>query len=206
MSRILAKAVGHDQKEAAMGIVLSALPGSRRPQSMYLEGYGALFLLNVQFPLVPPAKEDEKAEKQADTTWEKTKQELYGSRTGNMRIWNDRAVEYDQQQVDDLKKDVLDALKNAGNIRAVKPDESITVAVLGNHAGGPGRFVKSATTFTPDGARKTNRFYTVGDRARVGAGRETTLIIRAKKSDVDAFNKGTIESDEFKKRASISAY
>src|ERR1051325_11675602 len=55
MSRILSKAAGREGHEAAMGIVLSALPGSRHPQSIYLEGYGALFLLNVKFPLVPTA-------------------------------------------------------------------------------------------------------------------------------------------------------
>ena len=141
MTRILNKTidreVGREARDLAMGIVLSALPGSRRPQSIYLEGYGALFLANVKFPLVPaPAKEEEKAEKSADTTWEQTKRELYGQKSSNIRVWNvpgsDSGPRYNSEQVENLKKELVEAMKNASNIRDLKPDEVVTIAVMGN--------------------------------------------------------------------------
>jgi hypothetical protein len=209
MSRILTKAVGREGRDAAMGIVLSALPGSRHPQSIYLEGYGALFLLNVKFPLVPPSvKEDEKPEKPTDTTWDETKRELYGQRPGTVRIWNpagaDTTAEYNADQVEDLKKELLDALKNATHLRDLKPEEFVTVAVTGGREGAVTTHVKR-TKKTVGGNVTTADTYASAEN-KPTASHESTLVIRVKKADVDAFAKGDTDLEQFKKRASISAY
>jgi hypothetical protein len=209
MSRILAKAVGREGRDAAMGIVLSALPGSRHPQSLYLDGYGALFLLNVKFPLVPPSvKEDEKTEKPHDTTWDETKRELYGQRPGTIRLWNaqgaDAGVEYNAEQVEDLKKELLQGLKNATHLRDVRPDESVTIAVTGSSEGGGAMRVRRSKKATGGSAIGADGYVTT--EVTHPANRETTLVIRVKKSDVDAFAKGDLDLDQFKKVASISAY
>ena len=224
MSRILNKAVEHELgregKDSAMGIVLSTLPGSRRPESIYLEGYGALFFISVKFPLVPsPAKEEEKAEKQADTTWEQTKREMYGQRNGNVKVWSvpgPEAVEYDAEQVDNLKKELLESLKNGSNIRDVKPDESLTIAVLGNRAssmgGGGGAIVRKKNL--GGNVRRNEAHVGGGGAGMVTAGgdtlrprgRESTMTIRVKKADAEAYAKGSIDFDEFKKRAAVTTY
>lgn len=205
MARILAKTVGREGRDAAMGIVLSALPGSRHPQSIYLDGYGALFLLNVKFPLMPPAvKEDEKPEKPSDTTWDETKRELYGQRPGTIRLWNaqgaETGVEYNAEQVEDLKKELLQGLKNATHLRDVKPDEFVTVAVTGSSEGG------AITRVRRSKKAAAGADANVTTEVTHPVTRETTLIIRVKKSDVDAFAKGDVDFDQFKKSASISAY
>jgi hypothetical protein len=43
-------------------------------------------------------------------------------------------------------------------------------------------------------------------RGMVGAAGESVLTIHAKKSDIDAFAKGKINSDEFRKKASVLIY
>ena len=45
---------------------------------MYLEGYGALFMLNASFPLKSaPSPKEEKVEQPEDTEWERTRRELH---------------------------------------------------------------------------------------------------------------------------------
>jgi hypothetical protein len=216
MSRILTKTVeresGREGHDAAMGIYLLTLPGSRHPQSIYLEGYGVLFLVNVKFPLTPPAtKESEKAEPAPDSTWEKTKQELYGPRVVGGRVWDanpaaETVAEYSAEKVDSLKKDLLEALKSASNIRNVKPDESITIAVAGVRQGTSSARIKRVVRGDSGTVRKGDIFWsTTTDGVRLGNG-ETMLTMRAKKADIDAFAKGTIKEDEFRKRVSMTAY
>jgi hypothetical protein len=70
MARILAKAAtgDGDQPSSAMGInIRNSLFGSgTSPQNLYLEGYGVLFFLNVNYPLIaPPAKSPEPEAKDA---------------------------------------------------------------------------------------------------------------------------------------------
>jgi hypothetical protein len=212
MQRILTKAlereVGREGRDAAMGIVLSALPGSRNPQTLYLEGYGALFFLNVKFPLVaPPTKTEEKAERPTDTTWEETKRELYGARSPKVHIFSapgsDNPPEYNAEQVDGLKKELLEALKNATNIRDVKPDESITVVVVGGRTAGTLR-VKRAVKNLSNNMRRADTF-ALADDSRP-SGRESTLTIRVKKADVDAFAQGNMDFEQFQKRAAVATY
>src|SRR6266542_3854640 len=63
MSRILDKALDQklnvDHRQRAMGIDVFFAPGSSPIRSLYLEGYGALFLLSVNFPLLPPPEKPE---------------------------------------------------------------------------------------------------------------------------------------------------
>jgi len=84
MSRILdktvAKKLDDDRGNRFMGINVLFAPGSGSIRNLYLEGYGALFLLNVNFPLLPPPEKAEptKEKSETDSTWEEAKQELYG--------------------------------------------------------------------------------------------------------------------------------
>jgi len=47
---------------------------------IYLEGYGALFLLQVDVPLAPPLEtKEQEPNEQGDQTWEQTRHELYST-------------------------------------------------------------------------------------------------------------------------------
>ena len=227
MSRILDKAAqksDEDRPPRAMGIDVFFAPGSSSMRSLYLEGYGAVFLLNVNFPLMAPPEKTEKEKERAedDSAWHQAKRELYGPREG----WDEESTHlfkyglaggapgqpYDPQKVADLKRDLLDALKNAANIRNLKADESITVCVFGASSS---RLEKTKATVR----RSTRTRVAVGDDGdsnevavwsgddrHQGQGRGSVMTIRAKKTDVDAFAKGKLDPDDFAKKASVTTY
>ena len=78
MMRILEKAVGAkaDGPPTASGIALFSFSQPSSPRAFYLDGYGAMFVLNVRYPLVAPPKHDE-PDGTNDTTnseWEKARE------------------------------------------------------------------------------------------------------------------------------------
>jgi hypothetical protein len=233
MSRIIHKAIARggsrERQESASGIALSAFASSRRPNTYYLEGYGAVFMVSVKFPLVPPTAKDEKTkeEKAVDTDWEQTKMEIYGPRASS-RAWvfsgspDAPPVEYDADKVERLKNDLTEALKNATNLRNVKPDEYVTIAVLGTESSPPMTMKRiKKVRANRSGADQNN-----GDGAGAGEGggvgvfdktiavapgdqvshRQTTLTVRVRKSDADAFAKDKLSLEDFRKKVSIQAY
>jgi hypothetical protein len=225
MAHILDKAGSSDDKATrAMGIaVMSHFPGhSTGPQNLYIEGHGAIFLLNVNFPLQPPpAKEDEsEAPKTLSNEWEEARRELtapkrgeagadallsFEERYGDEAPWNVklRSMEYDAEKVVALQKDLITALKNAAHIRQLKADESVTLVVNGAEAGvftkafksgggGGGGFVK--------GERVTVKKSSDEHKPAITPAK---LIIRARKADCEAFQNGKLDFDAFRKKVTV---
>jgi len=216
MSRILDKTVAKkldDRGNRFMGINVLFAPGSGSIRNLYLEGYGALFLLNVNFALLPPPEKPEptKEKSEAGSTWEEAKQELYGQsdawaqvgKTLKFSMTPGRQQEYDKEKVDDLKESLLEALKNTTNIRNLKADESITVCVFGGVSAAPGK-ARIWEIRTPNAPDADEGFVTEGDDGPPARG--TIMTIRVKKSDADAFAKGKLNLDDFRKKASITSY
>jgi hypothetical protein len=232
MSRIFAKALkekgGDEDALTAMGMKIRTLSisGQSGIQNMYLDGYGALFLMSVRFPLLPQpeAPEKEASKEPADSTWEEAKRELYGPKeTGaNVRTWeyssNKPREEYDAKKVAKLKESLLHALKNATNIRKLKSDDFITVAVAGADNVAVRTWALPSVYSSPERRKETelkdNVDRNVGNvvvrrgvrDVRGASGGETTMTIRVKKSDVDAFAKGSLTFEDFQKKASIATY
>lgn len=213
MSRILEKAVervsGREAAQSVLGINLSHPFAFRRSQSLYLDGYGVLFVLNVKCPLlVAPGKEEVKEDKPDNSTWEQTKRELYGRGQppilgeipvlGALFKWEtDRATEqYDASKVESLKKGLVEALNNGTNIRHLKDDDTLAVVVLGP----PAAQTRRGEARNEGGRSRRRAQATAGDT------RPTTLAIRVKKSEVDAFAQGKLTADEFAKKAAIALY
>src|SRR5437660_5081369 len=219
MSRILDKTLAQkldeDRQNRFMGINVLFGPGSSPIRSIYLEGYGALFLLNVNFPLLPPPEKAEqtKEKSETDSTWEEAKRELNGrhdawSQVGKafkFSMAGGPEQEYDEKKVEDLQEGLLEALKNATNIRNLKPDETLTVCVFGGASAGPrkARTVRALPKPAPD-APEEEVFVSMRDDGVPARG--TIMTIRVKKSDADGFAKGELNADEFRKRASITTY
>lgn len=235
MARILSKALKatglEDEVHTAMGMKLQTL-GWRSPspsQNLYLEGFGALFLLQAQFPmLAPPAEETEETELEtAHSLWEETKRELYGrsqpSRT--VRFWRSGSAKtasgFDEKKVEKLKDSLVESLKNATNIRHVKPEEFIQLVVEGSPQRSPSsvlHFSHADKRISPprievlernvehaiDGEKRASVFRV--DRSGMPGDRPTTMAIRAKKSDVDAFAKGTLSLPQFRGKVSILTF
>jgi len=208
MSHILDKALeeklsNQPRARKAMGIDVVFSSSSSPIRSLYLEGYGAVFFLNVSFPfLAPPKAEPKKEQAETSSTWEEARQELYGQR-GEPKLSAAPGEEYDQEKVDKLKDSILESLNNGSNIRDLKADDSITVCVFGV-AGRSGK-VQSTARRTPAPTPLANYAYAFGD-SKGGRTRGTVLTVRVRKSDAEAFAKGKLDLDEFRKKAKISAY
>jgi hypothetical protein len=208
MAYILDKALeerlgGQNHGRTVMGINLMFGP-SASARNLYLEGYGAVFILNVGFPLQAPAKsEQQKEEAPTNSTWEDARDELYGQHT-DFGTPAPPGVEYSQDKVDRLKEALIESLKNAANIRDLKTDEWITLVVLGSDSGPGGRTPRpKAMAWNSRGGPTPPRMALAGGGP---GGRSSIMTIRIRKSDAEGFAKGKYNLEEFRKRARISAY
>ena len=215
MSRILEKAAGKASQDnesfSALNIPLHSVSLSRSWRSLHLDGYGALFFLNVRMPLVgPPASTaKEKAPTQDNSTWEQTKRELYGARPSfdfgydiklEQRLAKPEA--FDEQKVEKLKRSLLEALKNAANLRHLKPDETITIVVTGGNTSGIFRVL----TMKRDRQNKNELSVAEPETRHSGAPGQSVMTIRVKKADVDAYAAGKLSFEEFSAKASTLNY
>ena len=203
MGRILEKAVnGSEGRRAkAMGIHIDFPWG--RPSAVnpvYLDGYGLLYQFNTDLPLLPISKKDDEKKspkEESSAAWEEAKSEIRGKHRGGAhrnpdRKESDEAAEiYSAAKVDRLKQDILIALKNGSHIRNLKADEFITVLVS-------------------RGGRKTGPedMFGGGDD---GEGKKSikepqSLVIRVKKTLVDAYAADSLKDTEFAKQASTTIY
>ncbi len=150
MTHILDKAVSDKIEDAQpgrtiMGISVVYAPGESRVRNMYLDGYGAVFMMSVNFPLLPrpAAKEVEKEKTPEDSAWEEARREVYGQPNS----WGPPSgggQKYDEEKVGALKDALVDSLKNAANIRGLKSDDWLTLCVFGSAAGQAKVRVKTA--------------------------------------------------------------
>ncbi len=172
-------------------------------EAIYLEGYGALFLMKVNILLSPPpeAQEEKKTEEEdTDPLWKQMRQEMYAPQDTRRRRGDRPEEKYDAEKVADLKETLIKTLKHAANIRTLKPDESVILTVTGKasqsgplamrmYSGGHNTYIATK----PGGAGS-------------GPFSPTVLTIRAKKADIDAFANGTLSFDQFSQKTQLLSY
>jgi hypothetical protein len=227
MARILDKAARSnpdDVRRFASGIevdgaVFGSSSGSR---NIILEGYGALFMLSVRYPLIaPPDKPEEpKTKDTSSDDWKRAREEILSS-GGRGELWIDSntlhgsrgvAEEFDADKVEQLKAGILEALKNATHIRGLAPDQHITVVVQGAEVGRTEtiRDVAKPARNPNNKERETGRagsaYAATGYIRKVNGLGQSVMTIRVKKSDADAFAKDQMTADEFRKKAAILSY
>jgi hypothetical protein len=107
MMRILEKAAGTkaDGPPTAAGIALFSFGQPSSPRAFYLDGYGAMFLLNVRYPLMAPPKRDDpdRTNDTSNSEWEKAKEEVYGRRAATLDDLKFKAAqgeEFNSQRVE----------------------------------------------------------------------------------------------------------
>jgi len=108
---------------------------SRETEAIYVQGYGTLFLMEVNFTFSPPSKsqeqEDEETAEDVDPTWQRAKQKIFSPRGlggGSDFVSEER---YSAEKIDQLKIELIKTLKHAANIRNLKPDECVILTVIG---------------------------------------------------------------------------
>jgi len=202
-----------------LGIKMYITGSSRSVRSMYVEDFGALFMVKVNFPLqgAPVAKEKE-PEKPTDSEWARARAEVLGQAEPG---WPDMfgsgtAVDFDPKRVDGLKSTLVRALKNASNIRHLKPQEFVSLSVFGS----PGRIeVRSKRSEDEPRTTSSSKRPRISSYGNVNVtteavvvnfsgsgGQGTVLTLRVKKSDIDAFAKGDMDEQAFTKTVTFNNY
>jgi len=141
MSHILDKRF--KQTRRAQGIFTDFGPffgrDNRTTEATYLQGYGILFSVEVNFtfspPAAPAAQETEKTSEPVDSTWQQARQEVLQPGAAHRSGVSEPAEERGQRMVEELKKDLIATLKHAANIRALQPDEWIILTIIGDGRG-----------------------------------------------------------------------
>jgi len=214
MSRIFAKKLSQAHLttgRASLFVGLAPFSGhnSGTIEAIYLEDYGALFLMKVNFPLSPPPEapeEKETEEEDTDPLWTQMRQEIYAPEEARRSRTDDRPEEkYDVKKVAELKETLIKTLKHAANIRALKPDQSVILTVIGGRSQSTATVIQSSVfsgrrRSTGDSRTRTVR---IEPGAETGSFLPTVLTICAKKSDIDAFAKGELSFDQFRERTRI---
>ena len=108
---------------------------SRATEAIYLQGYGALFLMEVNFAFTPPPKEQEKEAKKTedvDPIWQRARQQIFSPKDPMMgRGGRSERQEYSAEKIEQLKAELIKTLKHAANIRNLKADEWVILTVIG---------------------------------------------------------------------------
>ncbi len=215
MSRIIDKKLGQLRlgEGHATHFYMSSVfdRGASEIRSIYLDGYGALFLSKVDFPLSPAPKTDEEGPADGfDPLWEQTKQEMHRAPDEYQPPWisqerAERVPEYDAEKVEELKRRLTMALKHAANIRGLDVGDWIVISITGS--GG-----RSAITTVNQSVMRKDGKIVIRSQSEAPTTvlsesySPTVLTIRASKSDVDEFAEGNLDFDEFRDSVQVSTY
>jgi len=180
-------------------------------QVIYLDGYGVLFFMNVDFALAGLSRAtqatdpNERPKEQVDTTWKQAERELFAPLSVTGTIESQPGPEYDAEKVELLKRNLVETLKHAANINALKSDEAVILTISG-------RTIMWAATAAK--AKTKEWVFIDGKWAPVPRNPKTAtysalppsvLTIRTKKSDIDAFAKGELNFTAFYERTQLFA-
>lgn len=173
-------------------------------QVIYLDGYGALFFMEVNLPLLAPPespkeKEPMEAEEKVDKIWLQAERELFSTQELKKSRERDSKQEYDAEKVNALKMNLIEVLKHAANIQALKSDDLVILNVTG-------RASQSSENIAWRFERGNWRASAVPGGAKTVSFSPTVMTIRAKKSDIDAFSKGELDFARFHERTQIFTY
>jgi hypothetical protein len=159
-------------------------------QGLYLDGYGALFFVAVDYPLVPTEAQEPaapKTDESTDTVWSATIREMTGQ-PGAPQPSEDKVPAYDPQKVENLQKAAIKTLVHASNIRMRRPQDMVTLVL--------GALDDGRTRYSRRGRGASAGRYVPAAAARAGQP-AAFLVLRVAKADVDAFAKGQLTLAQF---------
>ncbi len=166
-----------------------------RPRPMYVGGYGAIFSLEVDFPLVPPPEmpSQEQTAEPTDQVWAQAQRELLDPQAATRRR-APQAEPYRQEVVEGLKNALTDALKHATNIRDLGAEAWLTILVQG-----PAPTVQGLPADSLYGAP-------LPPLASPRSTARTLLTLRARKADIDQYAAGKLDGAQFQQRVQTVTY
>ena len=214
MSRILTKAA--DPEAGGRGgfrfnLAGFGFGGGSDLDALYLDGYGAVFLVDVDYPLVEPPKGGEKkatVHGDKDLTWEKTRRELAGAPGEDEELPGDDVdgepgKSFDADRVAALRKRLVESFRHAANLKMLKEGaERVTFVVSGPVTGGRVVHLGGGTKATGNiaGYVKDTKGIKVVDMRSNKARTGQQLTLTARKGDIDSFAAGRMTLDEFARK------
>lgn len=225
MTRVFEKALGQVREATSvskLGIQMMLTGGAPSIRASYLEGFGALFMIKVNFPVVEmSAAVENKTAAAPSSDWEQAKRDLAGG-GARSEYAIDSNPQYDPNLVSNLTKSLIKTLNNAAHIRQLKPDDFIAVTVFGSPASTA--LAQLRMTATRDNETKDSSAAVAGATPSLHltaknnkgggyfafrtptASQGTVLAFRVKRADVDAFAKGELTLEQFESRVSTHTY
>ena len=201
--------MGDDVPDEKMGIKLYYASGGKSVRALYLENFGPLFMVKVSFPVhAPAATETKPAEEPDDTEWNRARRNVLGFPEDSRWTGVSGGVPYEAERVEALKKQLVAALKNASNMKGVKPEEYVTVTVFGSPAAVDGIVIREQKGSSSRQATASRLEVVEGNKVtQVESARAsshgTVLTLRLKKADIDAAGK---DPDALAKKAMVNTY
>ncbi len=106
---------------------------SRSTEAIYMQDYGVLFLMEVNFAFSPEPKAPEKQAEETedvDPIWQRTREKIFSPPGfgGSEFVPEEK---YSADKIDQLKTELIRTLKHTANIRNIQPDEWIILTVIG---------------------------------------------------------------------------
>ncbi len=180
---------------------------SGRPRPMYLGGYGVVFSLLVDFPLLPPpeAPEPNQVAQKTDPTWAQAQRELLDPQPAlPLQRGTSPGRAYRAEAVEILRSTLIGLLKHATNIRDLESGAWLTILVQGpvptTRDGAPESGSAAAAAYV-GGSFSQQRQTLILPKTR-SEGR-TLLTLRAQKADIDQYAKGQLDDAQFQQRVQI---
>ena len=146
--------------------------GRRETEAIYLQGYGVLFLMemNISFKSQTEPQEEEttETEEQADSVWQQARQEVFSPQERVSDRRPKREEKHDAERIEELKSELIKTLKHAANIQNLKSDEWVIITVLGTQQpseifiGSPSRTRPRGDAVRSRGTRSSSRSYSYG--------------------------------------------
>jgi hypothetical protein len=169
-------------------------------QALYLDGYGAIFFLPVDFPLAASQQEEEpKAEPSSDPLWSQTAGELRGVPPQSARP---SSLQYNERKVENLKAALIGTLRHAANLRTRRAEDAVAIVI----ATRLNQTDRRGWVFGPSAAARYGEPFAqqqVVVPAIASPDLPTVLILRAIKADVDALAKGSLSQEQFAGKVQI---
>ncbi|MFC1782939.1 hypothetical protein ACFL02_05070 [Planctomycetota bacterium] len=190
-------------------------------KSIYLQGFGALFLMNTDFPLLPPVEKGPAPPKQAkDELWNNIRQNLTAppprsrSTGGTTQRRTSASVkEYNEEKIEEFKQTLLGSLVHASNMSHVGDDEWVVIHVTGagremvELAKEPDAEVDAVSDSIVDYRVEQETFLVDSAfSSRTPAAQPTHLVIRARKTIINDLAEEVITFEEFKKEVTTIIY
>ena len=169
-------------------------PSAHNIETVAINGYGVVFILKVDFPLMEQTDSQTKVQAESgDSVWDSTRQQLHQPHVITTHDPKPSRP-YDADKVEKLKEVLCSSLRHASNIRSLQGQQWVVMAVNAE---------QGDVTMNMYGGRGMMRNFSM---TNVSGGQKSTMVIKAKKADIDRFADQQFELKDFQGMVQINTF